>query len=324
MEYAAARALAESLLGTAYRQCNSWDDAHEYELRVSKKGKPFFSEKQATRQPKEQTEQNRAKNYLLSDGMRIPALVDMGVMTESGSFVHAMYDKFRQINRLVELIDDGVSRLQQSDINVIDFGCGKSYLTFVLYHYLTEIKHMRVHMVGLDLKADVIAHCNRCSEKYGCEGLSFEQGDIGGYRCDFPVDMVISLHACDTATDFALHQAVQWNAKLIYAAPCCQHELNAQMQSNGLSLLTRYGIAKERTAALLTDTIRANLLTYSGYDTQLLEFIDMEHTPKNLLIRSRKAALSERTRQNALDEVRRAMEEFSLRPSLYKLMGIGD
>ena len=166
----------------------------------------------------------------------------------------------------------------------------------------------------------MIGRCNAAAEKYGYDKLHFELGDINGYTPDGPVDMVITLHACDTATDYALYNAVTWDVKLILSVPCCQHEVNAQMQAERLSLFTRYGLIQERMAALFTDAARADLLTYRGYSTQVVEFIDMAHTPKNILLRARKANLPESTRQKALEEVRTAMKEFHVRPTLYRLL----
>jgi SAM-dependent methyltransferase len=245
----------------------------------------------------------------------------MGVFTRDGQVINAKYDKFKQINRFIEILDDEISKRNAKQLNVIDFGCGKSYLTFVVYYYLTKIRGMEVKMIGLDLKEDVIRKCNASAEKYGYDGLHFELGDINGYTAPFDVDMVITLHACDTATDFALFNAIQWKAKMIFSVPCCQHELNAQMKPENLTILSEYGILQERFAAIATDAIRGNLLTWCGYKTQLLEFIDFEHTPKNILIRAvRREIIPQAVRDKAIGEVEGLMKEFAFDPTLYRLL----
>ena len=309
-------------LSGAFRQLNGFGNGTEYIFLVSKKGKVTFKQKKSALAPKMQPEHNRKKRYLLEEGEAIPPLVDMGVFTAEGKVVSAMYDKFRQINRFLEIIDDAVRTLPPGPLNIIDFGCGKSYLTFVLYYYLTVKCRLTVQMVGLDLKASVIEKCGQTAKKYGYTGLRFELGDINGYQAPFEVDMVVSLHACDTATDYALYNAIEWGAKLIFSVPCCQHELNGQMESSAFSLLTRYGIIKERFAALATDAIRANLLEYCGYKTQVLEFVDLSHTPKNLLIRAvKKEGKDPAHCRKMLEEVQRMMQEYRLTPTLYQLIG---
>ena len=193
-------------------------------------------------------------------------------------------------------------------------------LTFILYYYLVELRGMDVRIIGLDLKEEVIRNCSLAARRYGYEGLHFELGDISGYDCPYLVDMVISLHACDTATDYALYHAVRWKAKLIFSVPCCQHELNRQMKGQTLSILTRYGIVKERTAALMTDAVRGNLLTACGYKTQLLEFVDLSHTPKNILIRAVRTVVPRAVRQEARQEVEELKEAFGFRPTLDELL----
>ena len=230
---------------------------------------------------------NRVKQYILQENIPVPFLVDLGVMNKEGKIITQKYDKFRQINRFLEFIQDILPKLEKDrEVTILDFGCGKSYLTFAMYYYLRELKGYDVNIVGLDLKVDVIEKCNRLAEKYGYEKLHFLHGDIADYEGVSSVDMVVTLHACDTATDYALAKAVGWGAKVILSVPCCQHELNRQIRNETLEPVLKYGILKERMAALLTDGIRANLLESMGYETQILEFIDMEHTPKNLLIRA--------------------------------------
>ena len=315
--------LAEYLAGTipGYRQLNAWDSDREYSLLISKKGALTQSSKPCGTGIQSAPEHNRQKNYILPEGCVVPPLVDMGVMSADGRVNKPMFDKFRQINRFLEIIDDQLKTYPKQSINIIDFGCGKSYLTFVLYYYLTQIRQKQVNIIGLDLKAAVIEKCNATALKYGYENLSFQVGDIAGYTPEFNVDMVITLHACDTATDHALFNAIAWKADLIFSAPCCQHEVNGQINSEGLALLTRHGIIKERFSALITDTIRANLLEYSGYKTQLLEFIDFAHTPKNLLIRAvKKAPAPKAARDKYLNEVTDVMNRFGLSPTLYRLL----
>lgn len=230
---------------------------------------------------------NRAKQYLLQEGTPVPFLVDLGVQTGEGMIVRSRYDKFKQINRYLEFVEDILPTLDKEEtVHIIDFGCGKSYLTFALYYYLHEVKGMDTMITGLDLKADVIEKCNRLAKSYGYEKLHFYQGDIRTFEGAEQVDMVVSLHACDTATDYAIKKALDWNAKVLFAVPCCQHEVNRQIDSELLQPVLKYGLLKERLSAILTDAVRANLLEKAGYDTQVLEFIDMEHTPKNILIRA--------------------------------------
>lgn len=310
-----------------YKQINGMSATEEHIILVSKKGNCTYKVKKtatdAVKLSAKQQGHNRQKNYILKEGMNIAPLVDMGVFTKDGKVVNAMYDKYKQINRFIEIIDDEVSNLNVQELNVIDFGCGKSYLTFVVYYYLTEVMNLKVNMIGLDLKEDVIKKCNQAAEKYQYSNLKFEVGDVNGFQAPFDVDMVITLHACDTATDYALYNAIQWKAKMIFSVPCCQHELNKQMKAEELGILSRYGIIKERFSALATDAIRGNLLEYCGYKTQLLEFIDFEHTPKNILIRAvRRPIMPKQVKENMLSEVHAMMREFSFEPTLYKLLGL--
>lgn len=316
---------ALQLFGAHMRQLNLTIDTRggtaNVEYKVSKGGKVFVTKhKEAAPVKEQQLSHNRKKNYLISEETDVPPLVDMGVFTKEGKVVNSMQDKFRQINRFLEMVDDCYEDLpKEGTLHIVDFGCGKSYLTFVLYYYFTEIRKREVEVTGLDLKEDVIAECNRAAEKYGYRDLHFQVGDVSLYQ-GAEADMVVTLHACDTATDYALYHAVQRNAKVILSVPCCQHELNRQIRSQELSVLTNYGIIKERTAALLTDAIRADLLTAHGYKTQVLEFIDMAHTPKNLLIRAVRCFRPPVVKRQALAEVERAMKAFDVKPTLWKLL----
>lgn len=306
-----------------FKQINGMSDSEEHIILISKKGKATYKVK---KKADDKVVLNKKalggkKNYILEEGMKIPPLVDMGVFTSDGSVVKSKYDKYKQINRFIEILDDEISQGNITKLNVIDFGCGKSYLTFVVYYYLTKIKNIEVNMIGLDLKESVIKNCNEAARKYGYDKLHFELGDINGYKTPFDVDMVITLHACDTATDFALYNAVMWNAKMIFSVPCCQHELNKQIRTENLSLLSRYGIIKERFSALATDAIRANILECQGYKTQILEFVDFDNTPKNLLIRAVRRPVTPKAKVvSAKKEIENMIQEFGFEPTLYNLL----
>ena len=249
--------------------------------------------------------------------MPVPFLKDLGVMTEEGKVVRSRFDKFRQINRFLEFIEDILPELDRDrELTIVDFGCGKSYLTFAMYYYLHERKGYDIRIIGLDLKREVIAHCSELGRKYGYEKLTFLEGDIANYTGVEQVDMVVTLHACDTATDYALAKAVGWNAKVILSVPCCQHELNGQIESEVLEPVFKYGLIKERAAALVTDALRAEYLESAGYAAQILEFIDMEHTPKNILIRGVRNGKKGEIRE----AVRRCEEFLHVSPTLGRLL----
>ena len=286
---------------------------------VSKKGTITIKKKMnaSAKQPKISLSHNRKKKYILEEGIPVPFLIDLGVMTQNGSIVNAHYDKFRQINRFLEYIEDILPSLPTDrELRILDFGCGKSYLTFAIYYYLKVLKGYPVRITGLDLKEDVIRHCNELAFKYGYDKLEFLCGDIAYYDGCSQVDMVVTLHACDTATDYALAKAVGWGAKVILSVPCCQHELNKQMKNDLLSPVLHYGILKERMAALMTDGLRAQILEANGYRTQILEFIDMAHTPKNLLIR---AVYNGHCADNKA-QINELLAAFDVNPTLYRLL----
>lgn len=286
---------------------------------VSKKGTITIKKKMnaSAKQPKISLSHNRKKKYILEEGIPVPFLIDLGVMTQNGNIVNAHYDKFRQINRFLEYIEDILPSLPTGrELRILDFGCGKSYLTFAIYYYLKVLKGYPVRITGLDLKEDVIRHCNELAVKYGYDKLEFLCGDIAYYDGCSQVDMVVTLHACDTATDYALAKAVGWGAKVILSVPCCQHELNKQMKNDLLSPVLHYGILKERMAALMTDGLRAQILEANGYRTQILEFIDMAHTPKNLLIR---AVYNGHCADNKA-QINELLATFDINPTLYRLL----
>ncbi len=303
-----------------FQQAQCQTQSEEAVVLVSKKGKVTVK-KRSRKETGEASAlaHDRARHYILEEGRPVDFLVGLGVQTPEGKVVKARYDKFRQINRYLEFIEDVLEELPEDrTINIIDFGCGKSYLTFAMYYYLHELQHRDIQITGLDLKEDVIRHCNELARKLHYEHLSFERGDISTYGGADAVDMVVTLHACDTATDYALEKAVKWNASVIMAVPCCQHELNRQIKCEALQPVLKYGLIKERMAALVTDALRANLLEQQGYDTQILEFIDMEHTPKNLLIRGiKRKGMQPKGRKG---DIGRVTELLQVSPTLEKLL----
>jgi SAM-dependent methyltransferase len=281
-----AGALMATLLEDTFRQGLIRTTSEEYQVLLSKKNKVSVLKKQ-TAAAKVNLTHNRKKQYVLEEGEPVPFLIELGIMNTDGKVLAKKYDKFRQINRFLEMIQDVLPNLPKDrTVTIVDFGCGKSYLTFALYHYLAVQQGMTLNVVGLDLKKDVIEHCQQLASRLDYNQLRFLVGDIADYNELKQVDMVVTLHACDTATDAALEKAVRWGASVILSVPCCQHELFKQVSNPALSPLLSHGILKERFSALATDAARAKLLEILGYRTQLLEFIDMEHTPKNILIRA--------------------------------------
>ena len=289
---------------------------------VSKKGKATIKSKKAACVETQNLEHNRKKQYIIEEGTAVPFMIDLGVMTESGKIIRTRYDKYRQINRFLEFIEDILPHLPQNrEITILDFGCGKSYLTFAMYYYLKKLKGYDIRIIGLDLKKDVIKNCSRLAVKYGYDKLNFYEGSIEEFEGVTQVDMVVTLHACDTATDYAMYKALRWGASVILSVPCCQHELNKQIAASEFEPITDYGILKERFCALATDGIRAKILEEQGYDTQILEFIDMEHTPKNLLIRAiHRKKQSDKKKEKAAQQVDTFCKQFGFTPTLWKLL----
>lgn len=271
-----------------YRQIDAWGSQYVWNIKRTKKDKILVSKK-VNEHKVEAVAHNRKKCYILQEKMVVPALVDLKIMDSEGNILPSRYDKFKQINRFLEMIEDVIENEDKKQWNIVDFGCGKSYLTFIVYDYLTRIRKLDVTMTGLDLKADVISSCNLTAQRYGYDQLSFKLGDIKDFQSDRDIDMVISLHACDIATDYALNQAVRWNAKIIMAVPCCHKELLHNGDFSDVAMLGAYGLSKERISALLTDNYRAAYLEKMGYRVDILEMFDMSHSPKNLLIRAIKS-----------------------------------
>ncbi|MBQ7117432.1 MAG: SAM-dependent methyltransferase [Clostridia bacterium] len=261
---------------------------------------------------------NKEKSYILKQGENIPALVDLGVFTKDFRVVNSKYDKYKQINRFIEIIDDSFNKMNKDEITILDFGCGKSYLTFIVYYYFTHIKKVKATVLGYDLKEDVVDSCNKIAESYGYDGLKFYVNDVTkGELFDGEVDMVITLHACDIATDFALYHAISHRVKHIFSVPCCQHEICSSIRKGGdFNLLLSHGLIKERFSALLTDSIRAEILRLCGYETDVIEFVDFSHSPKNLMLRCKlKKPLTP-----DLTGIEELMERYSFKQKLYDLV----
>lgn len=311
--------LCEGLAKT-YQRLHAFTREQVIDLRVTKKGKLFLGTQAQEEARPQRATHNKEKNYLLPADARIAPLVDMGIFTKDGKVVQAMYHKYRQINRFIEVVDDELKNITKREIRVVDLGCGKGYLTFLLYHYLSNVRGMEVTMVGVDLKEAVMANCNEAAARYGYTGLQFVCGDMAAYQPEGEVDLVVSLHACDVATDLVLHHAVGWQAKWIFSMPCCQHEANGQMKSETLPILTRYGVIKEKSAALFTDAIRGNLLTACGYRVQVLDMVHPVHTQKNLMLRGVRSTMPMAVRKLALAEAEALMKTFSFDLTLYRML----
>lgn len=299
-----------------FKNMELYSNDYIYSYRITSKNK-LLTNKRKNSEVLVTLEHNKTKNYLLPEGNIIPPLIDLGVMMPDGKISKAKYDKYKQINRFIEIIEDSIKN--EKKLKIIDFGCGKSYLTFILYYYLFEIKKIDCQIIGLDLKEDVINHCNKISEKYGySDRLKFYIGDIAKYNSLSDVDMIITLHACDTATDYALYHAINMKCKYIFSVPCCQHEINSQLDSKYNHIINKFGILKERYSAIITDSIRANILQYYGYKTNVMEFVDFDNSPKNLLIR---AVLTNNTYNESIkQELVEYIKEININQTLYNLL----
>lgn len=314
----AEKQIHEQLL-IAFKQAVLYTTEQDYHLLTNSNFETTILSRPPSKQPGEKTH-NKSKNYLFEEGIAIPFLVELGVMNTQGKVHPQKRDKFRQINRFLEMILDVLHPFdQKKTLHIIDFGCGKAYLTFALYHFLTFNRGYDVQMVGIDLKEEVITFCRNLAQKLGYNQLHFFHGDIASFTPKTAVDLVVALHACDTATDLALAKAVAWEAKVILAAPCCQHELFQQITSSPLDGLLQFGILKERFAALVTDAVRAQLLEMVGYKTQVMEFIDSAHTPKNLLIRAIKGN-SQKNREEAKNHFQQLKSSLNIVSTLEKLL----
>lgn len=292
-----------------FKQVQLYTSEGDYQALINKKGEATIKRKPASKKPATSLSHNRKKQYILNDETAKGFLIQLGIMSEDGQIKPSKYDKYKQINKYLETIEGVMSEFEQDFIRIIDFGCGKSYLTFAMYHYLTEILHKQVEIVGLDLKEDVIAFCNDLAKKLGYDHLKFQVGDIGKYTTNQHIDMVVSLHACNTATDAALAKAVGWEAKVILAVPCCHHECYTQITNPLLDPILKHGILKEKIASFITDGMRSLYLEGMGYKVNVMEFIDMQHTPKNVLIKAIKAGT---TNKKALDTYKQLSEGMHL------------
>ncbi len=307
----------EKLMST-FNQLNAWSDGFEYSLRKTKKGKFLFFEKKTSSSPVKRISHNRKKKYIFEEGVFVKPLYDMGIMKLDGSIVKSKYNKFKQINRYLEIINDLIKKDDLDSINILEFACGKSYLSFVLYYYLKEIKGLKVTITGVDLNEDTIDFCNNLVHRYEYENMNFFCGDINTYKIHPDTDMILSLHACDTATDTVLYSAVKNDIKYVFAAPCCQHEVFKRIDTKEFELIGGYSIIEERLSALITDNMRADILKACGYRVQVMEFVNITHTPKNLLIRA--VRNKNKVDFKKIEEIDRTAKKYNIKHSLIEMI----
>ncbi|MDR0850591.1 MAG: SAM-dependent methyltransferase [Christensenellaceae bacterium] len=301
-----------------YKQINIVNKNSAIQILVSKKGKVTVRVSQ-TQERSQDLGHNKSKSYIFSEGEDIAPLRDLGVFSQDNRIIKAKFDKFKQINRFIEIVNDEFKAFDQEQITIMDFGCGKSYLTFLVYYYFKYIKKIKIRVLGYDLKQDVVDECNKIAKKYGYSDLCFFRADIAAQdKIDYKVDMIITLHACDIATDYALYNAINNNVKYIFSVPCCQHEINSQIKSSGeLKLLLGDGLIKERFSSLLTDAIRCEILRQEGYMVDVIEFVDFSHSPKNLMIR----ATLNKNKKRSFESVKALLKQFGCKQKLFELVG---
>jgi len=304
-----------------FKQVNIINKDSSVQLFISSKGKITIN----TNQIKEITNDlshNRVKNYIFNEGDDIIALRDLGIFTQDNKIVKSKFNKYKQINRFIEIINDEFKTFEKDELTIMDFGCGKSYLTFLIYYYFKYIKKINVKIFGYDIKQDVVNDCNEIAKKYGYTDLEFINADIADqYKMNRKVDMIITLHACDIATDYALFNAIKNNIKYIFSVPCCQHEINSQIKtsieaSQGISLLLNDGLIKERFSALLTDSIRCEILRQEGYTVDVVEFVDFDHSSKNLMIRAK----LNKNKKNNYEHINTLLKQFNCKQKLFSLI----
>lgn len=313
-------AILKDWLGSYFKQGMFYMEGADYQVLFSKKMKEKILKKSPTR-ILQIPQHNRTKNYIIPEGVPCDFMVHLGVMDESGKVYKKRYDKFRQLNKYLEFVADALGHFEKGKtIRIVDFGCGKAYLTFALYYYLVKQLNLDVEIVGLDLKEDVIEFCNQTAKTLGYNKLVFKMGDIRHYNQTGDLDMVVSLHACDTATDEALIKAVEWKTKVIFAVPCCQHELFNQLNNPVMTPMLKYGVVKDKLATMVTDALRGLALESRGYEVQMMEFIDMEHTPKNILIRAYSESLNSDLREKARAEYEVFKHEWGVSPYIDRLI----
>ncbi len=301
---------------TQFKQVLIKGHAEEIQILLNKKGQAKIIRKKS--QVPKANKHNRQKDYLIPDNEKCPFLIEIGVMDKNGKVKSNYYKKFRQINRFLQMVDDLFRDQKQETYHIVDFGCGKSYLTFALYHYFTVIKQGEVKITGIDLKQEVIDHCNEKAQNLKFTHLKFAHGFIHNFKTDDPVDFVVTLHACDTATDDAIVFSLKQQAKYMMFVPCCQHELNKQITNSDSNIMLKHGIMKDRMTALVTDTMRSQLLEYAGYKVQVMEFIDLEHTAKNILLRCTKTNRDEQQTQSILQNYQSFKQQWKITPYLEK------